>query len=356
MARKKREDGRYQVQVELPLKAGDTTRRRKYFYGATLTEARAKRDAFLAEQERKNKTDVDTDVLLSDWAQTWLNSIGGTLTFSERRNASYAISALLRGMPDIRVRDLKPHHIQTYMSSLAGMSRATISKQRQTLRNVLDFAVTNGIIDRSPWQGIRSPKGTYKGHRVITPQEREAILNGWRNCRGALWALVMLYTGMRKGELFALAPSDIDFDAKMIRISKAAVLSESGRIKEPKTEAGVRSVPLLPALEEPLRIACASGTTPLFLTVYGKPMYTSAFERDWRAMRKALNINIQAHDLRYSYASMLYDAGVGVLAAAKLLGHRDVKITMGIYTKLSATKEQSEIEKLRAWLSNGCQT
>ena len=53
-----------------------------------------------------------------------------------------------------------------------------------------------------------------------------------------------------------------------------------------------------------------------------------------------------AHQLRHSYATMLYDADVDVKTAQKLLGHADFSVTMKIYTNLSTEKERAGIEKL----------
>ena len=53
-----------------------------------------------------------------------------------------------------------------------------------------------------------------------------------------------------------------------------------------------------------------------------------------------------AHQLRHSYATMLYDADVDVKTAQKLLGHADFSVTMKIYSHLSAEKESAGIEKL----------
>jgi site-specific recombinase XerD len=58
------------------------------------------------------------------------------------------------------------------------------------------------------------------------------------------------------------------------------------------------------------------------------------------------------HCLRHTYATILYDAGVDVLTAKDLLGHEDVKTTLGIYTHLSEEKKQNDISKLNSYLSN----
>lgn len=355
MARQKRKDGRYQVQIDLPLQYGDTTRRRKYFYGKTLTEARKKKDDFLATFGKNKSVKVNPDIRLSEWVAVWLADVQGTYTANGYSGLKSASNRIVRSIPNLKVRDVQPHHIQTYMSSLAGMSKSTINKQRGVLKQIFHYAVDNGIIAESPCRGIRSPKGSYIGHRVLTEDERNTLLQHWRDCRGATWALVMLYTGLRRGELFALTPADVDFEKMVLRVNKSAVLEEGSRVKEPKTRSGNRAVPIFPVIAEPLRIAVEKCGERLFTDRWGDPVNAVTFRSGWDTMRSKLGIDIQAHDLRYSYASMLHDADVDVLTASRLLGHADIKITLGIYTKLSEAKEQTEVAKLREFVSRGCQ-
>ena len=53
-----------------------------------------------------------------------------------------------------------------------------------------------------------------------------------------------------------------------------------------------------------------------------------------------------AHQLRHTYATMLYDAGVDVKSAQKFLGHSDIQVTLKIYTHLSEGKEQAAVDAI----------
>ena len=55
---------------------------------------------------------------------------------------------------------------------------------------------------------------------------------------------------------------------------------------------------------------------------------------------------LTAHQMRHSYASMLFDAGVDVKSAQKFLGHTDIEVTLSIYTHLSKFKEETAINAL----------
>ena len=65
---------------------------------------------------------------------------------------------------------------------------------------------------------------------------------------------------------------------------------------------------------------------------------------------KTLQITFTAHQLRHTYASMLYAAGVDVKTASELLGHSDIEITMRIYTHLTEQGKRLSIEKYETFL------
>ena len=62
-----------------------------------------------------------------------------------------------------------------------------------------------------------------------------------------------------------------------------------------------------------------------------------------------------AHQLRHTYATMLYDAGVDLKTAQGKLGHVDVKTTMGIYTHIAETKKKESEKKLNKYLKKKMQ-
>ena len=59
-----------------------------------------------------------------------------------------------------------------------------------------------------------------------------------------------------------------------------------------------------------------------------------------------------AHQLRHTYASILYMAGVDVVTAKELMGHADIQTTLEIYTHLSKTYKKKEVSKLDEYLAN----
>ncbi|MEE0875337.1 MAG: tyrosine-type recombinase/integrase [Ruminococcus sp.] len=63
-----------------------------------------------------------------------------------------------------------------------------------------------------------------------------------------------------------------------------------------------------------------------------------------------------AHQLRHTYCTMLYFAGVDILTASKLMGHSNVRITLEIYTHLDERYKQLNIDKYNQYIANNNQT
>ena len=221
------------------------------------------------------------------------------------------------------------------------------------------------------FEKIKVPHVESVPREPITEEQRDLILRTWKGHRMGVPALIMLYCGLRRGELLALLWSDIDFSARTLSVSKAADMpTNATTIKKPKTRAGIRTVPIpnaiLPALQWARREATSIYVCPSMNT--GGIMSAKAYGQAWRSYMHYLNIQaggkdrsrinpkviamepFTAHQLRHSYATMLYDADVDVKTAQKLLGHADFSVTMKIYTHLSAEKESAGVEKLNQHL------
>lgn len=331
----------YRTQLDIG-KSPDGKRIRKVFYGHSRKEADRKRDEYL-------QFHGETKLTLYDWGNRWLASQRGLLSDNTYDSYASTVRSICSVLGDIPVQEIHPIDVQQYMTSLAGKSRSTISKHRFILRSLLDSAVANRIALKSPWLQIKCPTGTYTGHRAIDDSTRVLVRENAGRSMIATLAALMLYTGMRKEEAVALRGEDIDWENDVIHITKAVNVKD-GKLKQTKTTAGVRDVPLL----DPIKIALAQMPDKglLFPNTLGDYMCESTFKRRWNAYIKSLGCEpFTPHDLRYTFATMLYDADVDIKTAQYLLGHSDVAVTMGIYTQLSREKFARGIGKLSEYLS-----
>lgn len=354
----KRSDGRYQVSVFLGYKDGKP--QRKYFYGKSQREAKAKLDAFL---DARNGAEA-SGLSLHDWIERWVETSSSSANM-RRQNAIQA-KKLDRFLGHKCLSDVRMIDITGFALSLAHYSFSTVKSVKRVTNRIFLDAMRNRLIDFNPTDGVRWDYAFKGSHRALEGWEKALIVQNHQIHRAGLWALIMLFAGLRRGEALALQWSDIDIPNSVIHVTKAVHFdSNSAVVSTTKTEAGVRDVPLLPQLKAALS-AYKGRTGAVCLDAFGNPVSTeSAFRRGWEsylnAMENILNgelpfrpgrrsdlddpnrkrFSVRTHDLRHTFCTMLYNAGVGLKEAQYIMGHADSSMTMEVYTHLDEIKKQS---------------
>ena len=229
----------------------------------------------------------------------------------------------------------------------------------------MNFAMDNDLVYRNVFARVSVPKRGKAERLPITEEQKNLILRSWKGHRMGVAVLVMLYCGLRRGEIVALTWSDVDFDAMTISVTKAASFGQNQpKIKQPKTAAGKRIVPFPAQLLPIFREAKQNKSIYVCPAADGSMMTNTAWTTSWNSYMHYLNIQaggrdasrshpkviaidrFTAHQLRHTYATMLYDAGVDVKTAQDFLGHADPSVTMNIYTHLSAKKKEKALDAL----------
>jgi integrase len=174
----------------------------------------------------------------------------------------------------------------------------------------------------------------------------------------------MLYTGMRPGETAALQWKDVDFKANEIHVYKALESGTYNSIKDTKTEAGTRDIPIHQELRERLLAAQKGPFEPVFPTGHGNMQNHASLQRKWNSFKRDLDIamgaevyrnqiikSVVADDLtpyclRHTFCTDLEAAGVPINVAKVLMGHSDITVTANIYTHKNQPILHKEIAKL----------
>ena len=290
----------------------------------------------------------------ADIATAWHDWIWDRLRDGTRVCYSPAFKRAVALFGDRVASDIQPYEIKNHLALLARQdySAKTIKTQLVVYRSIYRYAVVDPVIGSqvrtNPAESVPLPQNMKK------PEKREApdndvlavIRNGADDYFG-LFPLLLVSTCMRRGEALALQWKDICNGE--IRISKQ-VSYETGvpDITDPKTDAGSRAVPILPDLEQHL----TQNGKPNDFLFHGedpsKPLQLSTFRRRWNHYCKEHGLDLTPHVLRHAYATMLFEAGVDVYTAQKLLGHANIETTMAIYTHLRERQKNESIDRLRA--------
>lgn len=265
--------------------------------------------------------------------------------------------------------------IARFAQSISGMSYSTVKKTKWITNRIFQDAVQNRLITNNPCIGVRWEYGSKGTHRALTASERKFIVDWHRVHRAGLWALLMLFAGLRRGEALALLWEDIDFKEDVIHVTKAIHFEgNKGVLSTTKTEAGVRDVPLMPQLKACL-LQYDRREGRVCRNSNGEPVNTqAAFKRGWEgwlaAMENIMNDEppfqpgkrndlrkntdrkkffVRTHDLRHTFCTMLYKAGVGLKEAQYIMGHADSSMTLEVYTYLDEESKMSAAVKLKGY-------
>ena len=362
---KKRDDGRYQKNIIVGIKPNGKYIR-KSVYAKTVKEL----DAKVLELTNEINAGVavwQSDITFAQLAKIWLEQYHPMETENWKYKETTTLNRhLLPTLGGMHVKDLKQVHLQCIISNLAtkGYATGTMKKIKQTAERIMRVAVDSDLIVKNPFSGIKIPYVEPEARRALTESEIDLITHNWRGTRMGPAAMIMLYAGLRIGEVLALEWKDIDFNERTITVSKArAVLKNQPHIKKPKTKAGIRVIPMPEVLYEALwsvrrkqGLVCPNTKGTVMSGVSQKNAWTAFLNHLNKCAggaygagpKKPVRVieHITAHMLRHTYATMLFDAGVDIKSAQRFLGHADVEVTLSIYTHLTKYKEEQAIQVL----------
>lgn len=239
--------------------------------------------------------------------------------------------------------------IQAFLAELGrkGFARRSVQMHRDILNMIFNDAIVEGHLSFNPVSAVSMPRNLPTKKRELPGDDAvEAVKNGGSAPFG-LFALICLYTGLRRGEVLALCFEDIDRQNKTISVTKAIeFVGNNPHVKSPKTAAGVRTVPLL----DPLAAVLPDGSGFVFHREDGKPLTKTQYRKRWSAYCDAIGFEITAHQLRHGYATLLYEAGVPDKDAQEILGHSSIAVTRDVYTHIRSSRKKETADRLNAFV------
>lgn len=239
----KRKDGRYQSSVMLtdPL---TNEKRRIYVYGYTKEEV----------QRELNRVKLDNgkEILMptfKEWANEWLKIKSDDV--SPTTINSYKDSLRLHISPTLdkyKLKDITPSLVRAVLRNIP--TQRTKEYCYIIINAILQQALREDLINKNPCINVKKPKAKAKEATIISEDEFKQLINATSNLqlKAILW--IAYDTGMRRSEIAALRWQDIDFKTNTMHIHHAiktdrhAPLSSRFSLGEPKTDYGIRDIPL----------------------------------------------------------------------------------------------------------------
>ncbi|GAA1440707.1 tyrosine-type recombinase/integrase [Leifsonia poae] len=297
-----------------------------------LTLAEAKRELAKAVAGRN----PNGSMTLEQWHEKYWPAIASSIRPATGR--SYGVAWRLRVKPSLgrhRLEDITSPMIESAMVGWSGGASAK-NGALAVLSRLLDGARRSRFIDYNPAREVKRPSmrdSISPVSRALTLEQIQTLLNLFPEgaYRGYLAALV--YTGMRAGEATALRVGDVDFERGIIRVSRSLSPGQRGELIEqsPKSHKS-RDVPLIDALRPYAETAARGkqGSDLLFAGPDGGRLTNHNARRgaDWETLREAIGRpDLRIHDLRHTFATILFDAGASAPDVQATLGHSSLQVT-----------------------------
>ncbi|HEU5376559.1 MAG TPA: site-specific integrase [Ktedonobacteraceae bacterium] len=334
-------------------------------YGKTKKEAKEKLDAYLADL-RAGKVVMGPKQTVERYLTHWLEDerrLRIALTTLMRYRSSLKVH-IIPALGHIELSKLSREHVQSFYADLldGGLAPASIRRVHSLLSSALKDAVRHEIIARNPCQYVTLPRGEDFQAKALTQEEAARLIEVARGHR--LWFLILMAmtTGARLGELLALRWVDLNEETGKLRIGRSVARVQGvGRIeKAPKTKSGRRPVRLpqviLRSLEAQrdyirgVRLAagpCWKDHDLVFPNRVGDHMDHWVVLRSFKQLVEKAGLPVMRfHDLRHSAATLLLAAGVNVKVVQEMLGHADIRTTLGMYGHVLPDMQKDASDKM----------
>jgi len=284
---------------------------------------------------------VPQKVLFKEYTENWLK----TRTVREKtmdRDKRLLRVHLLPALGNSPLHTIRPEQIATLVAHLSEevnpqTNRPKIHTARRAfalLSKMLNDAMKRDYLRENPVRKIDKPRLPHCEMKLLSVEEVvrlvAAVAPRWRPL-----VFVGLLTGLRWGELAALEWDDIDHNAGKLYVRRA-IPANTKQVTAPKTQGSYRAVDLLPPVQQAL-LDMPRRSRLVFPADRGGYLNHRMFHRHvWKptVLNLRLKSRFRFHDLRHTFASLLFAWGEQALYVAQQLGHSSVNVTLGIYGHL----------------------
>lgn len=376
----------------------DKIGKRHSIYAKTLDELREKeidvlRDALDGVREDGKK------LTINDLFYRWIQLKKGLKenTFS---NYQYIYKQFVeQTFGQMHIADLKRTDVRAFYNNLSDeqhMRTSTIDSIHTVLHQVLELAVEDDYLRYNPSDNaLRELKKAHNKDSVkkkaLTIPEQE-LFESFLTKQGQYhrWYpifTVMLWTGMRVGEVTGLRWQDIDLENETISVNHTLVYfdkrNETNKctfaVNTPKTKAGERTIPMLPKVkeaflmekkyQEELGLSCKAVVDGysdfIFINRFGDTQHQGTLNKALRRIIRDCNYEVldkdekdpvllpkfSNHNLRHTFTTRMCEAGVNVKAMQDILGHADAETTLQIYADATKEMKRAELENFENYFN-----
>lgn len=340
----------YEVYVNIRSKSGRRTQKR--VRGFKSKDEASKLEARILREAERDLIEKDANgELWSFVVEKFEENLHRNKNLLEHTRLDYvaAVRKHTKGLMNRPISSITRADAKNLFEGLRDLSIGHQKKMKTILSRLHNFAVDEGLTPETanPFRAIEFPREIEKVPEILSNDQIKILLKSAKQLDHSwypVWATALL-TGMRNGELYALRFSDVDFDNKLITLSR----SYNTRTRSFKsTKSGCwRQIPISPELEILLKeLKLQAGLRNEVLP------RLSGWEKGAQAkvLRTFCHLiglpSIKFHTLRACFATQLIRTGVPPIQIQKICGWKDLE-TMQIYIRLAGIEVQGVTDGLK---------
>lgn len=355
-----RKDGRWCAAITMP------NGKRKWFYGkeqrdvlSKLTEARS--------LLQRNMLPEPSRITFGQWLDSWLVN-HSKIENRPKTYENYEMFVCVHIKPDlgdILLQRLTTSDIQRFYNrklksgradgKKGGLSPRSIHIMHNIINQALKQALLEGKVYRNTVVGCTLPPQKKKEAVVFTPEQQSKFVEAAENDRLGAAFLLLLATGMRRGEVLGLHWDDVDLEKGTIYIHQQLLqVKRDGKyvleLLEPKSAKSNRVIPINEETVDLLKHHKSqqeADSDLVFCTEDGKPLHPSNFNRAFKKLLKDNKLpKVKLHTLRHTFATRAFEEGVDPKIVQEILGHAQESTTRGIYTHVLDRLKKEAMDKI----------
>ena len=375
----------------------DPLGRRKYIYAMDLAELREKEAKLMKDQLDGLDLYVAGKASLNDTFDRYM-SAKYNLRESTRSAYEYTYDHYIRDtfgrkrIAEIKYSDVLQFYY--YLLNQKDISLGTLDSIHCLLHPTFQLAVRDEIIRKNPTDGVMKEisreSGKNRGVRhALTVQQQRAFMEYIANhpIYFHWWPMftILLGTGCRIGEALGLRWQDLDFENRVISINHSLVYYQTRdskkcmlRVSLPKTEAGIRTIPMLDIVKDAFEMLHEEqeengfneteidGMTGfIFCNRFGGVPNPQTVNHTIKRILNQYNADevvrakkerrepiilpdFSCHHLRHTFCTRLCEHETNLKVIQAIMGHKNIETTMDIYAEATEEKKRESFENLAA--------
>lgn len=239
-----RADGLYEIKITIGKTLDGKYVRKSFYSSVSKDDARRQAEEWKIAQAVSQQTGeifVEKETPFAKWAARWLETYKKPKVSANTYRLTYQNTVEKHLVPyfgQALLTDIRPIDIEQFYSTKSGKSQSMLDKMSLCLNGIFESAMENDLCAKNPARNVHPVSKSSKRPKTALTDAQITELEEYAQQEGRWDVILLLETGMRRGELLGLRREDIDWDAQSYTVNRSVADRKGGRDGNPAAEMG----------------------------------------------------------------------------------------------------------------------